>query len=92
MQQSEKLDHSQKQSRFCAETKIPLEVIDCVDNGKDPDLYTQQRLASQSDRAHALKGKVDALTVFRNTLFDSFSSLYPEEAAEYSPVDPFRPS
>mmetsp|Transcript_1790 Transcript_1790/g.5577 ORF Transcript_1790/g.5577 Transcript_1790/m.5577 type:complete len:177 (-) Transcript_1790:71-601(-) len=63
-----------------AEIQVPLALLDCVDKGKNPELFTKQSLDECVAQNKATKGRLDALRVFRDTLESELEQAFPEDA------------
>jgi Transcription factor subunit Med10 of Mediator complex len=75
------LDALQKGSEFCRKTSVPLEIVEFVDRGHDPDLYTQQQIEVQAEQRRVSTSKVNALSILRHSLYDNLASAFPEDTA-----------
>lgn len=60
-------------------TKIPPEIIDYVDQGRNPDIYTREMVESVQRNNMYLKGKSEAFAGFRDMLADEIVKAMPEE-------------
>ena len=57
---------------------IPLEVFDCIDAGKNPQLFTKDCIEKALSKNEAVKGKIDVYKKFRQDLITQLSAVYPE--------------
>ncbi|KAL8989635.1 MAG: hypothetical protein Q9169_008318 [Polycauliona sp. 2 TL-2023] len=58
--------------------QIPPEIIDYVDSGRNPDIYTREFVELVQKGNQYLKGRSGALTGFRNVLADEMIKAWPE--------------
>jgi len=77
------LDNLHLNSSFWSEPLIPLDIVNFVDDGNNPDLFREQKRASQADLLNSVKENQEALHLFRRELMASLSEVYPEEIKEY---------
>ncbi|KAL8831549.1 MAG: hypothetical protein Q9170_005249 [Blastenia crenularia] len=59
-------------------TQIPPEIIDYVDEGRNPDIYTREFVELVQKNNQYLKGKSEALSGFRDALVDEMVKAWPE--------------
>ncbi|KAL8920727.1 MAG: hypothetical protein Q9208_006057 [Pyrenodesmia sp. 3 TL-2023] len=59
-------------------TRIPPEIIDYVDQGRNPDIYTREFVELVQKGNQYLKGKSEALSGFRDALADEMTKAWPE--------------
>ncbi|KAL8948064.1 MAG: hypothetical protein Q9222_005717 [Ikaeria aurantiellina] len=59
-------------------TQIPPEIIDYVDDGRNPDIYTREFVELVQKGNQYLKGKSEAFTGFRDALADEMVKAWPE--------------
>jgi mediator of RNA polymerase II transcription subunit 10 len=65
------------------DVEIPLDVLDLIDQGRNPDLYSKEALEKCIKMNEVSKGKIDALEKFRTALETEVDSAFPEYSAEY---------
>ncbi|KAJ3417033.1 hypothetical protein HDV05_007515 [Chytridiales sp. JEL 0842] len=63
--------------------KVPMNVLDYIDDGKNPDLYTKELVQLLVDKNQKTKGRVDAIQTLRNDLGKELRRNYPELLEEY---------
>ncbi|KAL8709149.1 MAG: hypothetical protein Q9220_006029 [cf. Caloplaca sp. 1 TL-2023] len=59
-------------------TRVPPEIIDYVDDGRNPDIYTREFVELVQKGNQYLKGKSEAFTGFRDALADEMVKAWPE--------------
>ncbi|ELU05881.1 hypothetical protein CAPTEDRAFT_225426 [Capitella teleta] len=65
------------------DVKIPLEVFEYIDQGKNPQLYTKDCMEKALAKNEAVKGKIDVLKKFKAMLTVELSRVFPNEMAKY---------
>ncbi|KAL9017169.1 MAG: hypothetical protein Q9185_005498 [Variospora sp. 1 TL-2023] len=60
------------------QTRIPPEIIDYVDEGRNPDIYTREFVELVQKGNQYLKGKSDAFIGFRDALADEITKAWPD--------------
>ncbi|KAL8955926.1 MAG: hypothetical protein Q9193_006389 [Seirophora villosa] len=60
------------------QTRIPPEIIDYVDDGRNPDIYTREFVELVQKGNQYLKGKSEAFTGFRDALADEITKAWPD--------------
>ncbi|KAL9047837.1 MAG: hypothetical protein Q9206_006435 [Seirophora lacunosa] len=60
------------------QTRIPPEIIDYVDDGRNPDIYTREFVELVQKGNQYLKGKSEAFTRFRDALADEITKAWPD--------------
>ena len=58
--------------------QIPPEIIDYVDSGRNPDIYTREFVELVQKGNQYLKGRSEAFTGFRDALADEMVKAWPE--------------
>lgn len=58
--------------------QIPPEIIDYVDSGRNPDIYTREFVELVQKGNQYLKGRSEALTGFRDALGEEMVKAWPE--------------
>ncbi|KAL9042825.1 MAG: hypothetical protein Q9180_000306 [Flavoplaca navasiana] len=58
--------------------QIPPEIIDYVDSGRNPDIYTREFIELVQKSNQYLKGRSEALTGFRDVLAEEMVKAWPE--------------
>ncbi|XP_010499011.1 PREDICTED: mediator of RNA polymerase II transcription subunit 10b-like [Camelina sativa] len=76
------LDNMAKLSEKCS-IQIPMEVINLVDNGKNPDDYTKDVLNGCIARNQVTKGKTDAFKDLRKHILEELEETFPDEVEMY---------
>ncbi|KAI4121553.1 MAG: hypothetical protein LQ338_006298 [Usnochroma carphineum] len=59
-------------------TQIPPEIIDYVDEGRNPDIYTREFVELVQKGNQYLKGKSEAFAGFRDALADEIAKAWPD--------------
>ncbi|BFZ64406.1 RNA polymerase II mediator complex subunit [Saitoella coloradoensis] len=57
---------------------VPREVIEYVDEGRNPDLYTRQHADETLKKNQYMKGKLGTMKSFRDVLAEEIKAAYPE--------------
>ncbi|KAK1403688.1 Mediator of RNA polymerase II transcription subunit 10 [Heracleum sosnowskyi] len=76
------LDNMSKLSENC-NVEIPMEVLNLIDDGKNPDEYTRDVLNSCIAKNQITKGKADAFKSFRKHLLEELDQSFPDEVESY---------
>ncbi|KAL0087068.1 transcription factor subunit Med10 of mediator complex-domain-containing protein [Phycomyces blakesleeanus] len=73
-------DHYQKMDELKdgLEAFVPEEVINYVENGKNPDIFTQTFVERAASENQFTNGKIKAVDSFRNILSNEFLKSFPE--------------
>jgi mediator of RNA polymerase II transcription subunit 10 len=66
--------------------QIPLEVVNLIDEGRNPDEFTKDLLNSCVQRNQASKGKVDAFKALRKSLLEQVEEAFPAETDAYRDI------
>jgi len=69
--------------RSSIDIEIPYQVLDYIDKGSNPELYTHDLFEQCIEKNEATKGKIEAFETFRNALVEEISSTFPNEYKEY---------
>eukprot|EP00271_Cylindrocystis_brebissonii_P004920 TRINITY_DN16859_c0_g1_i1.p1 TRINITY_DN16859_c0_g1~~TRINITY_DN16859_c0_g1_i1.p1 ORF type:complete len:199 (-),score=32.96 TRINITY_DN16859_c0_g1_i1:312-908(-) len=67
----------------CNDVQIPVEVVRFVDEGRNPDQFTQAFLKGCVERNEMTKGRVEAFKSLREHLIDEIDEAFPEEMDEF---------
>ncbi|KAJ3692743.1 hypothetical protein LUZ60_011838 [Juncus effusus] len=76
------LDSMQKLSENC-KIQVPMEVLNLIDDGKNPDEFTRDVLNNCIAKNQITKGKTDAFKGLRKYLLDDLDQAFPEEIEGY---------
>ncbi|XP_065827202.1 mediator of RNA polymerase II transcription subunit 10-like [Oscarella lobularis] len=72
------------QMKFDVEdVNVPIEVLEYIDMGKNPQLYTQQCLHKVTEKSSQVQQKVEAYKMFRSHLLTELDKFFPEQMQEY---------
>ncbi|KAL9638482.1 MAG: hypothetical protein Q9204_001489 [Flavoplaca sp. TL-2023a] len=66
--------------------QIPPEIIDYVDSGRNPDIYTREFIELVQKSNQYLKGRSEALTGFRDVLAEEMVKAWPEMKTDVDKV------
>lgn len=66
--------------------QIPPEIIDYVDSGRNPDIYTREFVELVQKGNQYLKGRSEALTGFRDALAEEMVKAWPEMKTDVDSV------
>jgi len=76
----QELDHSKETFK---DVSIPIELLQTVDGGKNPQLYTRQCMESTLAKNKEINGKVELYKKFRATLMKELSEDFPKQMEQY---------
>ncbi|WMV49356.1 hypothetical protein MTR67_042741 [Solanum verrucosum] len=66
--------------------QVPIDVINLIDDGKNPDEYTRDMLNSCIAKNQITKGKTDAFKDLRGHLLEELNQAFPNEVEAYKLV------
>nr|XP_024388927.1 mediator of RNA polymerase II transcription subunit 10b-like isoform X2 [Physcomitrium patens] len=66
--------------------QIPLEVLNFIDEGRNPDEYTKHLLNGCIQQNQASKGKVDSFKALRKHLLEQVEEVFPAETEAYRDI------
>ncbi|XP_048319952.2 mediator of RNA polymerase II transcription subunit 10b [Ziziphus jujuba] len=76
------LDNMVKLSEKC-NIQVPMEVLNLIDDGKNPDEFTKDVINSCIAKNQITKGKTDAFKSLRNHLLEELEQTFPDEVESY---------
>ncbi|WKX94341.1 hypothetical protein Q1695_011529 [Nippostrongylus brasiliensis] len=76
------LELDQMRSQFM-DVKVPLELLDVLDQGKNPQLYTKEVLERTLMKNKEVNGKVETYKKFRAALLKELGEEMPEDTMTY---------
>lgn len=76
------LDNMSKLAEKC-NIQVPMEVINLIDDGKNPDEFTRDVLNGCIAKNQITKGKTDAFKGFRGHLLEELEQAFPDEVEAY---------
>lgn len=76
------LDNMSRQAEKC-NIQIPMEVLNLIDEGKNPDEFTRDMLNGCIAKNQITKGKTDAFKGLRRHLLEELEQTFPEEVESY---------
>ncbi|XP_042444445.1 mediator of RNA polymerase II transcription subunit 10b-like [Zingiber officinale] len=79
------LDAMQKMADKC-DVQIPLEVVNLIDDGKNPDEFTKDVINSCVAKNQMTKGKTDAFKSLRKNLLEELDHAFPDEVDMYREI------
>lgn len=62
------------------DTLVPLDVVEYIDNGRNPDVYTREFIELLAKQNQYIKGKLAAMGQFRDILGAQIKETYPDLA------------
>ncbi|KAK6778489.1 hypothetical protein RDI58_025207 [Solanum bulbocastanum] len=77
------LDNMAKLGEKYHSIKVPMEVLNLIDNGKNPDEFTRDVLNNCIAKNQITKGKVDAFKDLRWHLLEDLEHAFPREVEDY---------
>ncbi|XP_072979110.1 mediator of RNA polymerase II transcription subunit 10b [Typha angustifolia] len=81
----EELDSMQKLAENC-NIQVPMEVVNLIDDGKNPDEFTRDVLNSCIAKNQITKGKTDAFKSLRKHLLEELEQAFPDEVETYREI------
>ncbi|RWR80814.1 mediator of RNA polymerase II transcription subunit 10b-like protein [Cinnamomum micranthum f. kanehirae] len=79
------LDTMQRLAENC-NIQVPMEVVNLIDDGKNPDEFTRDVINSCIARNQITKGKTDAFKSMRKHLLEELEQTFPEEVEAYRDI------
>ncbi|KAL0550572.1 hypothetical protein IC582_015094 [Cucumis melo] len=79
------LDNMVKLSEKCP-IQVPMEVLNLIDDGKNPDEFTRDVLNSCIAKNQSTKGKTDAFKGLRKHLLEELEQTFPDEVESYREI------
>jgi mediator of RNA polymerase II transcription subunit 10 len=68
------------------EVKIPPEVFDYIDQGKNPQLYTKDCMEKALTENESVRGKIDGYRTFKSLLTAELGKVFSNEMAKYKSI------
>ncbi|KAG5365460.1 Mediator of RNA polymerase II transcription subunit 10 [Yarrowia sp. C11] len=68
----------QRLKEIKCDKQIPIDVIDYIDQGRNPDVYTREFVELLLKQNQFIHGKMDIYTKFQHTLAKNVKETYPE--------------
>uniref|UniRef100_A0A1I7YH66 Mediator of RNA polymerase II transcription subunit 10 n=1 Tax=Steinernema glaseri TaxID=37863 RepID=A0A1I7YH66_9BILA len=66
-----------------ADVKVPLELLEYLNSGKNPHIFTREMLLRTSEKNREVNGKIEVYTKFRANLLNELGHEVPEEILKY---------
>ncbi|KAJ0105480.1 mediator of RNA polymerase II transcription subunit 10b-like [Pistacia vera] len=79
------LDNMAKLSEKC-EIEVPMEVLNLIDDGKNPDEFTRDVINNCIAKNQVTKGKTDAFKSLRKHLLEELEQTFPDEIEAYREI------
>ncbi|CAL5087210.1 unnamed protein product [Urochloa decumbens] len=79
------LDTMQKLAEGC-NIQVPMEVVNLIDDGKNPDEFTRDVFNSCIAKNQITKGKTDAFKSLRKHLLEELEQAFPEDVEHYREI------
>ncbi|XP_058085477.1 mediator of RNA polymerase II transcription subunit 10b [Magnolia sinica] len=79
------LDAMQRLAENC-NIQVPMEVVNLIDDGKNPDEFTRDVINSCISRNQITKGKTDAFKSLRKHLLEELEQAFPDEVEAYREI------
>ncbi|XP_068661972.1 mediator of RNA polymerase II transcription subunit 10b-like isoform X2 [Aristolochia californica] len=79
------LDSMQRLAENC-NIQVPMEVVNLIDDGKNPDEFTRDVINSCIARNQTTKGKTDAFKSLRKHLLEELEQAFPDEVESYREI------
>merc|ERR1711879_100153 len=74
---------SSKDNNLDLNTKIPLDVLAYIDQGKSPLLFTKDAVEKAIHKNEQVNGQIKVMSKFRERLINKLNAYYPDEMKEY---------
>ncbi|XP_057976654.1 mediator of RNA polymerase II transcription subunit 10b [Malania oleifera] len=79
------LDNMMKLSEKCS-IQVPMEVLNLIDDGKNPDEFTRDVINSCIAKNQITKGKTDSFKSLRKHLLEELEQAFPDEVESYREI------
>ncbi|XP_044484155.1 mediator of RNA polymerase II transcription subunit 10b-like [Mangifera indica] len=79
------LDNMAKLSEKC-DIQVPMEVLNLIDDGKNPDEFTRDVINNCIAKNQVTKGKTDAFKSLRKHLLEELEQAFPDEIEAYREI------
>lgn len=79
------LDTMQKLGDSC-NIQVPMEVVNLIDDGKNPDEFTKDVFNTCISKNQTLKGKTEAFKSLRNHLLENLEEAFPDDVEVYREI------
>ncbi|KAD2152074.1 hypothetical protein R6Q59_003982 [Mikania micrantha] len=79
------MDNMAKLAEKC-NIQIPMEVLNLIDDGKNPDEFTRDVLNSCIAKNQITKGKTDSFKALRRHLLEELEQAFPDEVEDYREI------
>ncbi|CAI0401707.1 unnamed protein product [Linum tenue] len=79
------LDNMDKLAEKC-NIQVPMEVINLIDDGKNPDEFTRDVINSCIAKNQVTKGKTDGFKALRKNLLEELEQAFPDEVESYREI------
>lgn len=79
------LDNMTKLAENC-NIQVPMEVLNLIDDGKNPDEFTRDVLNSCIAKNQITKGKTDTFKSLRRHLLEELEQTFPDEVEAYRDI------
>jgi len=79
------LDNMVKLAEKCS-IQVPMEVLNLIDDGKNPDEFTRDVINSCIAKNQITKGKTDAFKGLRRHLLEELEQTFPDEVESYREI------
>ncbi|KAF5746881.1 mediator of RNA polymerase II transcription subunit 10b [Tripterygium wilfordii] len=67
-------------------SQVPMEVLNLIDDGKNPDEFTKDVLNSCIAKNQVTKGKTDSFKGLRKHLLEELEQVFPDEVESYREI------
>ncbi|CAL1406282.1 unnamed protein product [Linum trigynum] len=79
------LDNMDKLAEKC-NIQVPMEVLNLIDDGKNPDEFTRDVINSCIAKNQVTKGKTDGFKALRKNLLEELEQAFPDEVESYREI------
>lgn len=70
------------------DVRVPLEVFDYIDSGRNPQLYTKDCMEKAVAKNEEVRGKIEAYRMFKARLMCELNAVFPKEMTCYRAMRP----
>lgn len=59
--------------------QLPMEALNCVDNGQSPDMFLQQMISNAEHTSNLAAGKLKAISLLKDTIEEEIASMMKDQ-------------
>lgn len=80
------LDNMTRLADGCNKIEVPMEVVNLIDDGENPDEFTRDLLNTCIAKNQIVKGKTDAFKALRSHLLEELDHAFPDQLQTYTHI------